>query len=135
MDPGTTAFPAATELAATELPFTSFLSCTTPEAGFPACRLIAEPAFLATELSDVSCALVTHCEFVQRPCAAASVDANPPARGTELVDTTEFAAGNAETLFEMASRIGITMTASANFWRLAEFTAFGSPQLHVPLRR
>jgi len=121
MNPGTTTFTAATVLAATGLLFSNRLSWAISEAGSRTCRLVAAPAFSATDPPDASGSPVAICEGVEILCAAASVDANPPAGGAELW-ATELAVGSAEIPFEMASRIGITIIVSGQL-------SGGSPEI------
>lgn len=54
-----------------------------------------------------------------KPCAVASVAANPLGPSAEADGANEYAGGAAETLFEMASRIGIAIDRSGQHPELA----------------
>src|ERR1700730_4607706 len=120
MKSGTIIFTLASVLNITGELLSNFLSCGFPGASIRTFKLIPTPALSATGLPAAGDSPGAGCVVVEKPCAAASVEANPlGARWLEAAWPTDIAAGSAETLFEMASRIGITANASTIVGRLA----------------
>src|SRR5258706_13848346 len=116
MNSGTTIFTLASVLNMTGGLLSNFLSCGFPGASIRTFKLIPTPAPSATGLPDAGNSPAADCGVLERPCAAASIELNPSAvRWPEAVCPTDIAAGSTETLFEMASRIGITAIASDNY--------------------
>lgn len=118
MDTGTTAFPAGAPLPVISgLLFGNFLDWELPGAKIRALMLVEATALsVPIALEDCASPAVVR-GGAGRPCAAASSDANPPVPRWPATGGAAEMAGNAETLPEMASRIGFTVAVVRRFRR------------------
>jgi hypothetical protein len=128
MNCAATFIPAAAFAAAVSL-FSNLLSWKFPGAGVRIFKTPAPPAFFPTAPTGSSSSPEAVSASRDCRCAAANVAENPPLRCTAFVWPTEVATGSAEILFELVSRIGITMSASPEIsGGSADTLAFVSPR-------